>query len=158
MYDADKPMLVGLVLLISALVGLLASGVLGGSTFSNALNDVYFKTINIDGIPVKVEVADDENERRLGLSNRPRIPENRGMLFVFDTADHYGIWMKDMQFPLDIFWLNEDGVIVAMWEYAHPDSYPQVFEPDQPANYIVEVTGGFAEIYNIEIGDTITGI
>lgn len=158
MYDADAPMLVGIILLISALVGLLATGIIGGSFFPHTPDDVYLKTISIDGTPVRVEVADTPQERQQGLSNRERMAENRGMLFTFDEPDQYGIWMKDTLFPLDVYWTDANGVIVDMWEYARPESYPYVYVPREPAQYIVEVVGGFSEVYNIEIGDQVTGI
>lgn len=158
MYDADAPMLVGIILLISALVGLLATGILGGSVLPHTPENIFLKTISIDGTPVKVEVADTPEERQQGLSGRQRIAENEGMLFTFDEADRYGIWMKEMLFPIDVYWLNEQGTIVDMWEYARPESYPNVYEPSEPAKYIVEVVGGFSEVYNVEIGDKVNGI
>ena len=66
--------------------------------------------------------------------------------------------MRDMNFPLDIFWIDENGIIVDAWKNADPDSYPQVFEPRSDALYILEVVAGFSEVYNIEIGDVITGL
>ena len=158
MYDADAPMLVGIILLISALVGILATGILGGSVFPYTPDDIYLKTISIDSTPVRVEVADTPAQRQQGLSGRTRMAENRGMLFVFDEPGRYGIWMKDTLFPLDVYWLDDEGTIVDMWEYARPESYPLVYEPREEAYYIVEVVGGFSEVYNIDIGDTVTGL
>ena len=158
MYDADAPILAGIVLLISALVGLLATGILGGSILPHTPENIYLKTISIDGTPVKVEVADTPKERVQGLSGRERMAENRGMLFTFDEPGQYGIWMKDTLFPLDVYWADGDGVIIDMWEYARPESYPTVYTPVKPASYVVEVVGGFSEVYNIEVGDQISGI
>ncbi|MAJ97646.1 hypothetical protein CL644_02845 [bacterium] len=159
MYDADKPILVGLTLLISVLLGLLATGILGGdSLLPYQPEGVYLKTIYVDGTPVKVEVADTPEERVNGLSGRSQIPTNQGMLFVFETPGTYSIWMRNMQFSLDIFWIDADGVIIDMWENAHPDSYPQVYEPRSDALYVLETIAGFAEVYNIDIGDTVTGL
>lgn len=158
MYDADKPMLVGLVLLISVLIGLLATGILGGSIFPYQPEGSYLKKIAVAGVPIRVEVADSDQERINGLSNRDRIPEDQGMLFVFEESGRYPIWMRNMKFPLDIYWLDGRGVIVDIWENANPDSYPQIFEPRDEAYYVLEVVAGFSEIYNIEIGDRVTGL
>ncbi len=158
MYDADKPMLVGLILLISVLLGLLATGILGGSIFPHEPQGFYLKKINVAGTPVRVEVADTEEERINGLSNRDRLPENQGMLFVFEEPGRYPIWMRNMRFSLDVYWLDGQGKIVDIWENAHPNSYPQVFEPGDDAYYILEVVAGFSEVYNIEIGDRVTGL
>lgn len=159
MYDADKPMLVGLIMLISVLLGLLATGILGGgSIFPHESEGMYLKRIEVGGVPVRVEIADTEEERINGLSNRDRIPEDQGMLFVFEESGRYPIWMRHMKFPLDIYWLDGRGVIVDAWKNAHPDSYPQIYEPRDEAYYILEVVGGFSEVYNIEIGDRVTGL
>lgn len=158
MYDADKPMLVGLILLISTLLGLLATGVLGGSIFPHDPTALYFKKVYVAGTPLKVEVADTEEKRLNGLSGRSRMPENQGMLFVFEESGRYPIWMRNMQFSIDIYWLDGHGVIIDMWENAHPESYPQVFEPDDEAYYILEVVAGFSEVYNIQIGDRVVGL
>ena len=158
MYDADKPMLVGIVLLISTLFGLLATGVLGGSVFSQTLYGQHMSVVAVDGVPVYVEIADTPEERMLGLSGRPRIAENQGLLFVFEERGKYSIWMRNMQCSLDVYWLDARGVIVDMWQNAHPESYPQVYEPRDYAYYILEVNAGFSEVYNIDIGDRVTGL
>lgn len=158
MYDADKPMLVGLIMLISTLLGLLATGMLGGNSLFPPGDDYYMKRIEVGGIPVHVEVADTDEKRINGLSNRERMPEDQGMLFVFEDSGRYPIWMRNMKFPLDVYWIDGHGVIVDTWKNAHPDSYPQIFEPRDEAYYILEVVGGFSEVYNIEIGDRVTGL
>ena len=158
MYDADKPMLVGLTVTVSVLLGLLATGVWGGSILPYQPTGMYLKKIEVNGTPLRVEVADSEEKRVNGLSNRPRMAEDRGMLFVFEESGRYPIWMRNMQFPLDVFWLDGRGVIVDIWKNASPDSYPQIFEPLAEAYYILETVAGFSEVYNVEIGDTVTGL
>ena len=159
MYDADKPMLVGLILLISTLLGLLATGVVGsGSLFPHEPDGLYLHKISVDGTPLRVEIADEEQERINGLSGREVLPREQGMLFVFEESGKYPIWMRNMNFPLDVLWIDASGVIVDIWPNAHPDSYPQIFEPARSARYILEVNALFTEIYNIERGDIVTGL
>lgn len=158
MYDADKPILIGLILLISTLLGLLATGVLGGSVLPYQPTGIYLKKIEINGVPVRVEIADTPEARVNGLSGRTRLPESQGMLFVFDEPGRYPIWMRNMNFSIDVFWLDGRGRVVDIWENAHPESYPQVFEPRDDAYYILEVVAGFAELYNVEIGDRVNGL
>jgi len=158
MYDADKPMLVGLILLISALLGLLATGILGGSVLPYQPSETYLKKIEVAGTPIRVEVADTKEARVNGLSGRESLERTRGMLFVFEDSGRYPIWMRNMNFSLDVYWLDGHGVIVDKWENANPGSYPQVYEPQDDAYYILEVVAGFSEVYNIEIGDRVTGL
>ncbi len=158
MYDADKPMLVGLILIVSVLLGLLATGIWSGTVLPYEPAGMYLKKIEVDGTPLRVEVADSEEERINGLSGRTRMAEDRGMLFVFEEPGKYPIWMRNMQFPLDVFWLDGSGVVVDIWENASPDSYPQIFEPRAEAYYILETVAGFSEVYNVKIGDRVTGL
>ena len=80
---------------------------------------------------------------------------NEGMLFVFSTSERWRIWMRDMLFGIDILWLGEDGTVLDMYEYVYPESYPFVFEPGEPARYILEVNAGFAGANGIRVGDTL---
>lgn len=160
MYDADVPILVGLALFLSALVGLLALGILGGGAHDENVSgmSVPLQRLAIEGVSIHVEIADEEHERIQGLSGREVLPTDQGLLFVFETPGRYSIWMRDMRFPLDIYWIDDEGVIVDAWKNATPESYPFVFEPSAPARYVLEVVGGFSEVYNIDVGDRVTGL
>lgn len=113
------------------------------------------KSMSIGGTPLRVYVSDEPHEREQGLSGRPRLPLNQGMLFVFDNDDIYGIWMRDMQFPIDIFWISEEKVVVDIAADVAPETYPKIFYPYTKARYVLEVPAGFAERYNIGIGDVV---
>lgn len=159
MYDADKPMLVGLILLISTLLGLVATGVLaGGSFFPHEPKGLYLPKIAVNGTPVRVELANTPEARVNGLSGRESLPREQGMLFVFEESEKYPIWMRNMNFPLDVLWIDANGTIVDIWKDAHPSSYPFIYEPHERARFILEVNAGFVEIYNVEIGDSVTGL
>ncbi len=155
MYDADKPILIGLILLISVVVGLLSVGILGGPVEPRGQSS---KIIEVDGTRIKVNVADTKEERINGLSGVESLPRNEGLLFVFDEPGKYPIWMRGMLFPLDIYWLDGQGKIIDAWKNADPSSYPQIYEPVSDAYYVLEVNSGFSEVYNIEIGDWVTGL
>lgn len=87
-----------------------------------------------------------------GLSDRPILAENSGLFFIFPYSDTHGIWMKEMNFPIDIIWLDENYQIVAVKENAAPDSYPEVFKPTTPALYVLEVPAGFVQKHKISVG------
>ncbi|MBL7045497.1 MAG: DUF192 domain-containing protein [Parcubacteria group bacterium] len=119
-------------------------------------HDIYLPVIFIEGTPFKVEVAKTPEARRIGLSNRGALEFGRGMLFPFSTNDTHGIWMREMLFPIDIIWLNEDLEVVDIKRDARVESYPEVFRPKIPAKYVLELSATSAEIYNIKIGDKAT--
>ena len=109
----------------------------------------------LDNLKFKIEIADTPEERIKGLSGRESFDENTGLLFIHDEPGIYGIWMKDMNFPIDVIWLDENYYIVDIASDVQPDSFPEVFEPGVPALYILEVNAGFARRNGIETGDNL---
>lgn len=119
------------------------------------LSDLPQKDLFIKGTLLRVEVAETPVARRCGLSLRDLLSENRGMLFVFEESGFHGIWMKDMNFSIDIVWIDEAHRVVDEVFGASPESYPGVFKPKKGASYVLEVPQGFAKKYNIVAGDEI---
>ncbi len=111
-------------------------------------------SLKISDATVAIEIAETPAELTKGLSGRLTLAENSGLFFIFPYADTHGIWMKEMNFPIDIIWLNENYQIVAIKENATPDSYPEVFTPPTPALYVLEVPADFAKKHKISVGDT----
>lgn len=111
--------------------------------------------VHIAGIPIRVDIADTESARKQGLSGRAGLEEARGMLFVFDEPGYHGMWMKDMQFPIDVVWVSEDLRVVEVVHRLDPDTYPQIFEPPQPAKYMIETKVNFTETFGIQVGDSV---
>ena len=102
-----------------------------------------------------LEVADTEALRTKGLSGHAVLQEGEGMLFVFSKDDRYGFWMKDMQFPIDIVWLDTRYHVIDVKKGATPASYPEIFTPVLPARYVVEIPAGFFEEHHLKVGDTL---
>lgn len=111
--------------------------------------------IHIKDVPVKASVADSWPERIAGLSNTPSLPEDTVKFFVFDSDGYHSIWMKDMNYSIDIIWVDKDGVIVDLVTEVSPDSYPDTFVPDTPARYVVETVSGFSKANQIAVGDKV---
>ncbi len=104
------------------------------------------RTISVDNIYFQVEVADTEPLREQGLGSRGSLKAGHGMLFVFDTPASWGIWMKDMRFPIDILWAREDGTVITVVHNVSPDTYPLALYPQTPdAKYVLEVPSGAAK-------------
>lgn len=111
--------------------------------------------ITIATTTLAVEVAHTPTAREQGLSGRTGLPEGRGMLFVFDTPGEYGFWMKDMQFPLDIIFIDQNLHVINIDSDLSPATYPQVFYPPTPALYVLEVPAGFAATHAIVPGSSV---
>lgn len=112
-------------------------------------------TIKIDDIPLEVQIADTEPRRVRGLMFQDQLPYEQGMIFVFDKAGIYSLWMLNMQFPLDMIWFDKDGNIIHIEKNIPPCKTAletmtcQSITPDGEALYILEVTSGFVDKFNI---------
>jgi hypothetical protein len=101
-----------------------------------------------------LEVADTDEKRIKGLSGRDSLPDNGGMLFVFDRAEEQCFWTKDMRFNLDIIWIDEQKKIIKIQENISPDTYPGSFCGDN-TKYVLEFNRGFASKYGLKAGTTL---
>ena len=110
------------------------------------------ETVKIGNTTVAVAVASTTASREQGLSGSVSLPEGRGMLFVFPQDGAWGFWMKDMNFPIDIIWIDAAGKVITIAASLSPATYPQVFYPAAPSRYVLEVPAGFASRHGIDIG------
>lgn len=101
----------------------------------------------------QLELADTESERVQGLSDRKLLEEESGMLFLFPNKSIQAFWMKDMHFPLDIIWIDED-TIVGYEENAKPEgeSPTEKYFSPKPINKVLEVNAGVVKKLNLKIG------
>lgn len=116
------------------------------------------KTLKIGDLLLNIDVVNTDAEREKGLSGRLNLEDGEGMLFIFENEGYYGFWMKDMNFPIDIAWLNKDKKIIHIEKNVAPDTYPTVFfaqKNDLPilSLYVLETKAGFFEKSKIKIGD-----
>lgn len=126
-----------------------------GLSGSGANQNLALATIKIRDITFRVELADTPEKKIQGLSGKASLSENNGMLFLFEKADIYSFWMKDMRFPIDIIWIDENFKIVGIVKNINPNSFPQTFQPQTPIQYVLEVNAGFSDRNNIVTGDQV---
>lgn len=113
----------------------------------------------VNGNELDLIVVSSEEDRMNGLSGRRSLDQDKGMLFVFEEKDTHSFWMKNMNFPLDIIYIDDNKVIdikknVPPLEEDDPD--PTVYTPVSPANFVLEVNAGVADEYDIAVGSTIS--
>lgn len=137
--------IIGLVvILISALVWLVWNA-----------NQKSGQGIIIHGHKFEVEMADTSQKRELGLGERPSLCQECGMVFVFPEKGIRSFWMKGMRFPLDIIWFNSaDGKIIYLAKNIPADSQ-EIFTSSDPTDRVLEINGGLADKYEIQIGDQV---
>lgn len=123
----------------------------------NNLKPLSLQTIEINDKKILVEVADTPQKREKGLMGRKSLPENQGMLFIFENPDYYPFWMKNTFIPLDFIWIK-DNQIVDITQDIKPEDYqpPKFLVPKNKADKVLEVNAGFTQKFNIKVGDKVS--
>ena len=145
--------------LVPIFIAAVIIGVVGLMTLPSdiKLESVEFPwgTIMVDDVPLQVQIADSEPRRIRGLMFQEQLPNDQGMIFVFEQPGLYSLWMLNMQFPIDMIWFDQEGKVVHIEKDVPPCKTPleitvcQSVIPDGEAVYILEVTSGFVEQNNI---------
>ena len=116
--------------------------------------------LRIRGQSFAVELALDEASRFQGLSDRPSIPDDGGMLFVFPNAHQRIFVMRRCLVPIDLVYLGPNGRIIRMHhmevEPAETWQTPARLYPSRwPAQFAVELKGGTIDRLGLKVGDRI---
>lgn len=100
-----------------------------------------------------LQLADTEASREKGLSGVEKLAPDGGLLMQFDKDYQWGIWMKDMNIPLDIIWLDSAKNVVYIKENVSPDLGTDVImQPKKPSRYVIELSAGSVAAAGIRIG------
>ena len=140
-----------------AVLGVLQAAVYGQAPVPAFRKDAELVFVSARGVTlarIDVEIAERATDRMRGLMFRERMAENQGMLFVFPAEEPLSFWMKDTPLPLDIIFLGADRTIVTIRENTVPFSEASV-PSDRPAQYVVEVSAGFAARHRLAPGDRV---
>ena len=102
----------------------------------------------------EVEIAETREERQVGLMNRESLPEDAGMIFLFEADTDVGFWMKNTLIPLSIAFADDDGEIVAILDMEPCESEPcEIYDPGVPYRSALEVNQGAFESWGVAVGD-----
>lgn len=104
---------------------------------------------------IQAEVARTPEQRAIGLMNRPTMPANDGMLFVFEEAATQCFWMKNTLLPLSIAYLADDGTIMQI-----VDMPPQTLDSKcstQPVRLVLEMNQGWFAKRGLKPGNRLSG-
>jgi len=88
-----------------------------------------------------VELAVTPEQQQKGLMNRTSMPENEGMLFMFEGEAERSFWMKNTLIPLDLIFIKKDGTVM----HIHENSVPQdltSMKSHGPAAAVLELNAG----------------
>ncbi|MCG3172201.1 MAG: hypothetical protein GMKNLPBB_00347 [Myxococcota bacterium] len=114
-------------------------------------------TIHIPGgakVRFQVELAITEDQQRTGLMHRKSLPENQGMLFIYDYDDIQTFWMKNTLIPLDMVFIGRDRKVAGVIANAEPLTETSR-SINAPSRYVLEINGGHAEKLGVTAGSLV---
>ncbi len=100
-----------------------------------------------------METVVDAADQVKGLSGRTKLPPGDGMLFKYPNLQQRCMWMKDMNFNLDIVWLDASKRVTSITPNLSPASYPQSYCAD--AQYVIELNAGETAKHNLRLGQVV---
>lgn len=109
-----------------------------------------------NGTQLAVEISADRKSQAKGLSGRECIAKDWAMLFSFKEPAIKNFWMKNMQFNIDIVWIDENLKVIGVEKDVSPSTYPKTFPSPTPVKYVLELGANQAEALGIQSGSSLT--
>ncbi|MFO0755370.1 MAG: DUF192 domain-containing protein [Byssovorax sp.] len=103
------------------------------------------------GETITVEVAETDATRQRGLMYRTKMAQDHGMIFRFDEKDNHTFWMHNTCIPLDMLYIDDDGMIVGIEENT-PTMSDDTFEVGCDSKYVLEVNAGWTRAHGVMAG------
>jgi hypothetical protein len=103
-------------------------------------------------INFRIEIADDAQERAVGLMNRASLPTLSGMLFIYEHPQTLAFWMRNTLIPLDMIFVKPNGRIASIHANAIPRDETPIRGGDN-LTHVLEIGGGLAAKFGISEGD-----
>ena len=114
--------------------------------------------VTVKDLAIKAKIADEPKEQQTGLADYSSLGLDEGMIFVFDQSKRHTFWMKDMDFAIDIIWIDDQKKIVDIApnvppEPARDDKELSKYKPKADAKYVLEINAGVSSLHNLQVGD-----
>lgn len=135
--------------------------VVGWLVFGNSENRVVLQgeKLKVGEAVVYVEIMDKPSERARGLSGRESLGESQGMLFIYPGSRRHSFWMKEMNFALDIIFIDEGKVVEIHEDVPVPvggqDGREIKIQTKLETEWVLEVNAGWVESNGVEVGDAV---
>lgn len=104
---------------------------------------------------IDVQLAMTPEQRSTGLMYRREMPQQEGMLFVFEQPAPQCFWMKNTLLPLTAAFVADDGTITNL-----ADMKPRSTESHcstKPVRYVLEMNQGWFSKRGIKAGSKLGG-
>ncbi len=111
--------------------------------------------VELKGKKFLVEIADSRDEQALGLMFRDEMPQDHGMLFIFNNDAPRSFWMKNTRIALDIMYFSSALELVSVAENTKPCRVERCpgYPSEGPARYVLELNAGKASELGLTTGD-----
>ena len=147
MHSASKP---GILFSFLCVLAITSACNLGSSSKSDSQDGLPI--LSFGHAEVAIELAIDPATQAKGLMFRDSLPENQGMLFVFDRPKQMSFWMRNTHIPLDIGYFTADGVLREIYPlYPHDETSRRSIRSD--LLFALEVNQGWYEKHGVKPGD-----
>ncbi len=103
---------------------------------------------------VDVEIAERHEDRMRGLMYRTQMADAAGMLFVFKERRVQSFWMKNTCLPLDMLFIDHDGLIVGIEENV-PTMNVSNYGVQCPSLYVLELNAGWTRRNSVRAGQRV---
>lgn len=110
------------------------------------------------GTEIITDVADTPEKIFFGLAFRDHLPDDRGMVYIFDSSDRHRLTTKGFMVPVDMIWLDESKYVVHTVTGAEPCDQrvcPHYGPPPENARYVVQTVAGFVDKEGVKPGDVL---
>ncbi|MEG0938579.1 MAG: DUF192 domain-containing protein [Comamonas sp.] len=104
---------------------------------------------------IDTQLAQTPQQREIGLMFRKEMPQQEGMLFIFDVPGVQCFWMRNTLLPLTAAFVADDGTIVNLADMKpmSDDSHCSA----KPVRYVLEMNQGWFAKRGIQAGAKLSG-
>jgi uncharacterized membrane protein (UPF0127 family) len=88
---------------------------------------------------------------------RKSMPQNHGMLFIFEKPRIISMWMKNTHIPLDMLFVDKNGIIRHIHENAKPFD-ETIISSVVPVSFVIELNAGQVKEKNIQTLNQVIGL
>ena len=125
--------------------------------WSLVMAPTYYATVQINKQLIKAEVATSSAAMYQGLSNRRVLCPACGLLFIFTDSQEREFVMRNMNWPLDIIFINQNRVISIAANLPPEGLSPKIiYQSGGLADQVLEVNGGYTKQQGIKVGDRLS--
>lgn len=144
---------------IGILLSVLKFGSSGTPTQLADVSDRSVVSLLVGEVPIRVEVVNSSLSITQGLSGRESIGQD-GMLFVLPQRQVISFWMKEMQFDLDLIWIDNGTIVGITSDVPAPETNTPLvdlpkFNSVAAVTQVLEVPAGTAKLHNWQVGSAV---